>query len=61
MTQDQVLNLIFLALKQLKDNRINDVSEENAGYQIILTTDDGNDTDIWIIDEEGNHEFSSDE
>ena len=61
MTQDQVLNLIFLALKQLKDNRINDVSEENAGYQIILTTDDGHDTDIWIIDEEGIHEFSADE
>jgi hypothetical protein len=52
MTSTQVAELIRFALSQSKDPRVDDVTQDSDGEsrQIILTTDDGSNKQVWVID-----------
>jgi len=52
MTSTQVAELIRFALSQSKDPRVDDVTQDSDGEsrQVVLTTDDGTNKQVWVID-----------
>ena len=53
-TEDDVVDILYQALRRANDNRINDVTTDKAGIivpycQIILTTDNGDRTQRWVL------------
>ena len=60
MTSDQVLSLVFLALRRLNDDRIKSVEGDDTN-SINLTIQDSQGEQLWVIDEDGIREVSSSE
>jgi len=56
MTAKEVVDIIYQALRYANESRINDVSLEQSlegTSQVVLTSDDGNNCQIWVLDESG--------
>ena len=53
MKAKTILDILYAALRQSRDARINDVVLESDDTEIILDTDDGNETRRWVISENG--------
>ncbi len=51
MKADEVLRMVYGCLRVAKEARINDVTMENdhKDGEIILTTDDGERKQVWVI------------
>jgi hypothetical protein len=51
MKQDEVLRIIYSCLRVAKEARINDITMDNdhKDGEIILTTDDGKEKQVWVI------------
>lgn len=63
MTDRDVLELIYSALRRYKSDRVNDVTaEEGEDHdEIVLTTDDGKRLQTWVIYSDGIVETDSPE
>lgn len=51
MEEHEVIDIIFGALRKADDNRINDVTRDgdHKSVEIVLTTDDGEKKQAWVI------------
>ena len=53
MNQTTVFAIVLGALRGCRDERINDVTSEDDGKEVILTTDDGSNIQTWVLSADG--------
>ena len=53
LTTTAVLRIIRAALRRHDSSFINDVADESDGAEVILTTDNGSEKQVWVIRSDG--------